>query len=84
MNRERAEEQRPGGFTVAWLLWLAVLLVVEGVALLNRRKGDTLSEHAWEWFSVRDQSTAWRTLRFAGGAAFLGWLLIHIVTGGWV
>jgi len=78
-------------FTLAWVAWLAIFAVVEGIALANRREGDTLSEHVWEWFG---------TARDAGGTdapktaiargkrfvllAFMAWLAIHFLTGGWV
>jgi hypothetical protein len=37
-------------------LWLAIgvaALVLEGVALFNSTKGDTLSEHVWAWLGAR-------------------------------
>lgn len=66
------------GFTVAWLLWLAMFLVVEGIALFNKEKGDTLSEHIWKWFSVKDKGKGWLARRFVL-AAFLVWLLLHML-----
>lgn len=41
------------GFTVAWIAVAAAIVVIEGVALLNSRRGDTLSEHVWAWLGVR-------------------------------
>lgn len=74
-------------FTLAWLVWLAYFAVVEGVALFNgKRTGDTLSEHVWAWFGVsRDKpANGWaRFRRFALGA-FMAWLSIHFLTGGWM
>lgn len=74
------------GYTWAWLAWLAAFGVIEGKALLNKRDGDTLSEHVWRWFATERGSTgtpsAWmRTRRFAL-LAFMGWLTAHFMTGG--
>ena len=41
------------GFTVAWVAVGIAVVVIEGVALLNAGKGDTLSEHVWAWLGVR-------------------------------
>lgn len=40
-------------FTVAWIVVGLAVVVLEGVALLNSRTGDTLSEHLWVWLGVR-------------------------------
>ena len=68
-------------FTIAWLSWLAVFLVVEGIALCNKAEGDTLSEHVWAWFSIKDKGNKWRLRRFIL-LAFLAWLAVHFLTGG--
>lgn len=68
------------GFTIAWLLWLAMFVVVEGIALIRKDRGDTLSEHVWKWFRIRDKPRQW-TWRRAVLAGFLVWLLIHMVAG---
>ncbi|OFW65175.1 MAG: hypothetical protein A2135_08650 [Actinobacteria bacterium RBG_16_67_15] len=36
-----------------WLTWLLAFLVAEGIALVDKDPGDTLSEHVWRWFKVR-------------------------------
>lgn len=41
-------------FTLAWILWALAFCVIEGVALVNRQRGDTLSEHMWAWLGIRD------------------------------
>jgi len=56
---------------------------VEGAALRNKKDGDTLSEHIWRWFSVTHKGKGWRARRFSL-LAFLAWLLLHFLTGGWV
>ncbi|MBC9714493.1 hypothetical protein H9Y04_18195 [Streptomyces sp. TRM66268-LWL] len=48
------------GYTVGWLVWLAALVALEGSALVNKKPGDTLSEHVWKWFAVKSRG------RFAG------------------
>jgi len=40
-------------FTAAWIAVAAAVVVIETVALLNTRHGDTLSEHVWAWLGVR-------------------------------
>jgi hypothetical protein len=69
-------------YTWAWLLWLAWFLAVEGVALANKRDGDTLSEHVWKWFHVRDPRPTWLVVvgRIVLGL-FLLWLCLHLVFG---
>ncbi|MBA0054282.1 hypothetical protein E0L36_26555 [Streptomyces sp. AJS327] len=77
------------GYTVAWLSWLGLFVVVEGKALLNKRDGDTLSEHVWRWFATTktktretEQPSGWVRLRRFGLLAFMGWLTAHFLTGG--
>ena len=40
------------GFTAAWIGWGLAFAVIEGIALFNSRRGDTLSEHVWTWLGV--------------------------------
>lgn len=67
-------------FTWAWIFWLAFFITIEGAAIINKPAGDTLSEHVWKWFRIRDKPRAW-TWRRIVLALFLGWLLIHMVAG---
>ena len=69
------------GYTFAWILWVAMFAVIEGTALFNKNSGDTLSEHVWEWFSVKEKGKGWRARRtvLLGG---LAWLLVHFMSGG--
>ena len=69
------------GWTVAWLLWLAMFGCIEGPAIFNKVPGDTLSEHVWQWFSILNKAPQWRVRRFAL-LAFLAWLVAHFLTGG--
>jgi hypothetical protein len=68
-------------FTIAWLIWLGGFVFIEGLALLNKEKGDTLSEHVWKWFKVKEPKSARRNLRVATLAGFMTWLGVHFVTG---
>ncbi len=69
------------GYTLAWLIWLLQFAAIEGAALVNKRDGDTLSEHVWRWFSMRQKGAGWRMRRFAL-LAFLAWLVAHFLTAG--
>lgn len=67
------------GWTVAWIMWLAMFVVIEGAAIIRKEPDDTLSEHVWRWFKIRE-SRQWNVRRWAL-AIFLVWLLIHLVAG---
>lgn len=69
------------GYTVAWVGWLVMFGVIEGAALLDKRKNDTLSEHVWDWFAIKDKPKGWKVRR-GGLYVFLAWLVAHFVTGG--
>ena len=66
------------GYTIAWLVWITAFLGIEGAALLDKKKGDTLSEHVWKWFRISDKPQGWNIRRLAllGGT---GWLMLHFV-----
>jgi len=70
-------------FTPLWIAWLALFVVIEGVALVRKRRGDTLSENTWSWFCLRDNdgSTSCKVRRIAF-IAFWVWLTIHLIFGG--
>jgi hypothetical protein len=74
------------GYTIAWLAWLAAFGVIEGKALFSRREGATLSEHVWKWFAIGadHDPTGWVRMRRAALLAFMAWLSVHFLTGGWV
>lgn len=83
-------------FTIVWIGLLIAGLVIEGIALFNAKRGDTLSEHLWAWLGVRNN--AWKcgpdsnavtpvwTLRVARTLFifFMAWFTLHITMGGWV
>lgn len=68
------------GFTVAWVMWLTMFGVIEGAAVLRKDRGDTLSEHVWKWFSVKEKAPGWLARRGVL-AAFLVWLTVHLLGG---
>jgi len=69
-----------------WVGWIVIFLVIEGAALINKERGDTLSEHVWSWFQLKgrkDGKKPWQmVLRFVF-VAFWIWLTLHFLTGGW-
>ena len=69
------------GWSVLWLFWLAMFGAIEAPALLNKAKGDTLSEHVYRWFAVRDKPRGWQ-LRRGCLAIFLLWVSVHWLSGG--
>ena len=78
-------------WTWLWLGWLVYFLIVEGIALYRSTPGDTLSEHVWVWFGTQRRKpgdpyrprTGWTQLRRVLLLAFLAWLSVHFLTGGW-
>lgn len=70
------------GYTIAWLSWLGVFVVIEGLALLNKHAGDTLSEHVWRWFAITGHPSGWVRFRRFLLLSFMTWLTAHFVTGG--
>ena len=68
------------GFTVAWLLWFGMFAAVEGIAIVRKARGDTLSEHMWKWFKINDKPRQW-TVRRGVLAVFLVWLTVHMTAG---
>jgi len=69
------------GYTIAWLLWGAMFVAIEGAALLRKESGDTLSEHVWKCFSVKDKAKGW-VVRRGVLAVFLAWLTAHLLGAG--
>lgn len=76
-------------WTLAWIAWGLMFAVIEGMALVNSRRGDTLSEHAWAWLGYATtgraalrQPSGWTRLRRFLLLAGLTWLVVHLLTGG--
>lgn len=69
-------------YTWLWIAWMAAFGVIEGSALINKKRGDTLSEHTWRWFHVKGDGKRWTAGRFALTAGLL-WLTGHLAMGWW-
>ncbi len=69
------------GWTAAWIAWLLAFFAIEIPALLDHRRGNTLSEHVWRWCSIRDKGRGYR-LRRTMLLVLLAWLVVHLLTGG--
>ncbi|MEK9736188.1 MAG: hypothetical protein VW362_07035 [Candidatus Nanopelagicales bacterium] len=59
-------------FTVAWVLWISAFIVIEGVALIRKERGDTLSEQVW--FALKKAPVLWWV-----GAGFMLWVTGHFL-----
>lgn len=71
-------------YTIAWIAWGIIFVITEGIALADRDRGDTLSEHVWKWFRVKGAmptKTGWALRAILAG--FMIWLSGHFVFGIW-
>jgi hypothetical protein len=66
----------PDLWTWLWIAWAAAFAVIEGVAVTNDRRGDTLSEHLRYWFRV--DTHLGRTVWLVVSGVFLAWFVAHI------
>jgi len=68
------------GWTIAWLVWGALFLLIEGLALVkSRHQEGTLSDNVWRWFGVRSRHwTAWVIVRRLVLALLLVVLTLHL------
>lgn len=69
-----------------WIAWVAMFVGIETPALLNSTKGDTLSEHVWNWIThPHDGPKAglgtW--IGRMGIITLLVWLCGHFIAGWW-
>ena len=78
-------------WTIAWLVWIGGFVVIEGLALANKKEGDTLSEHVWKWFATSKAAQAKEGVEQPKGTvrvrrfvllAGMCWLTYHFMTGG--
>lgn len=67
----------PNGWRVFWLVFAAIGLTAEGIALWRKAKDDTASETVW-W--LRGPITGWRAF---GVLAIMVWLTFHFAFGWW-
>ena len=71
-------------WTAVWAGWIAGFIVLETVALRDKRPQDTLSEFFWRTFRVRDRRPT--ALTWAGRLFLLAfgiWLTGHFAFGWW-
>lgn len=67
-------------WTLLWLAWGAMFAVIEGAALVNDKRGDTLSEHFRLWF--RTDTKRGRTVWVVVSGVFFAWFAVHIAVPG--
>ena len=67
-------------WTALWIAWGLMFAVVEAAALVNDKRGDTLSEHLRLWF--RTDTRPGRTVWLVVSGGFLTWFLLHIAIAG--
>lgn len=71
-----------------WAAWLGLVALsfalLEGVALVKREDGDTLSENTRRWIRTEHTWRSWGALGFVAGlVGFVVWFLPHIVFRAW-
>lgn len=65
-------------YTVMWILWGLFFAVIEGQAILDKRHGDTLSEHVWKWIGKKGyEKPKWYKARRGVLGLGLLWLIAH-------
>ncbi len=67
-------------WTWLWLGWAAAFAVIEGVAIANDVKDDTLSEHFRRWF--RTDTKLGRTVWLIVSGCFAAWFVTHVAVVG--
>lgn len=71
-------------FTNWWIAWVALFFLIEGVAVRNKAKGDTLSEHVWKFLGVNGfKVPSYPWLRRGIFAGLFMWLIPHLFLGWW-
>ena len=74
-------------YTAAWVLWILVFLVFEGMALADRALGDTFTEHFRKWLKLTTPTVVnrknliqlWVTRMVI--ILFGAWLTVHMAFG---
>lgn len=67
-------------FTIGWIAWFLMFAVIEGIAIFNDKKNDTLSEHIRLWLSTHEKLG--RTIWIVISGIFFAWFIIHIAVAG--
>lgn len=71
-------------YTIGWGLIAGFALALEILALWDKDRGDTLSEHVWKVFMIRDgRNTPLGIVLRTVLLAFMVWLTGHLVFGVW-
>ncbi len=71
-------------YTVLWLAWGGLFVLIEGAALMSKTPGATLSEHVWAWFRVKNRKHPPIVIGLRVVlVVFLGWLVAHLAFGWW-
>ena len=63
-------------YTPWWIAWLAMFGIIEAIALLDKDKGDTFTEHWRKWMALQSKT------KIAGRlitASILLWLAWHFL-----
>ena len=69
-------------FTNYWYAWIGLFFVIEGVAIRNKARGDTLSEHVWAFLGVNGWKVpSYPWLRRGIFAGLFAWLGAHFFLG---
>lgn len=66
-------------WVTVWVAWSLTFAIAEGIALANKRDGDTLSENFRRLFRTRTSKVG-RAVFAVGWFSFSGWFAIHILT----
>lgn len=66
-------------FESIWILWLLAFVGIEGAAVLNKKRGDTLTAHVIRWFNAT-RAEGWNKKRLTLLASMVG-LTAHFVWG---
>ena len=67
-------------FTWLWVAWGIAFAIIEGVAIRNDKKDDTLSEHFRKWW--RTDTKLGRTIWLGISGIFFAWFVVHIAVAG--
>ena len=74
-------------YTAAWVVWIVLFLCFEGMALADRRLGDTFTEHFRKWLKLQTATATsrksviqlWVTRVII--ILFGAWLTVHMAFG---
>ena len=67
-------------WTMLWIAWGLMFALIEGAAIANDKRDDTLSEHLRLWFSTRQKFG--RSVWLIVSGTFFAWFVTHIAVAG--